>query len=116
MSNSHELADSSNAALARRLVHLTMSVELVEPETGASRSMIRVRPPSRTRLLLSLLTPARGSIQPYYPSSAPPPFSLQRTLLGSAVRTAQVLTHDGRKGLYFIFQDMVSALCLVFRH
>jgi hypothetical protein len=50
---------------------------------------------------------ARGGNQPYYPASAPPPYSIQKTLLGSCVRTAQVLNRDGRKGLYFIFQDMV---------
>lgn len=47
-------------------------------------------------------------MQPYYPASAPPPYSVQRTLLGSSVRTAQVLTRENRKGLYFIFQDMVG--------
>ncbi|TXT13591.1 hypothetical protein VHUM_00958 [Vanrija humicola] len=87
---------TDNATLARRLVHLTMSVELVSPEGNESRSLIRVRPPS-----------PRGNVQPYYPASAPPPYSVQRTLLGSSVRTAQILTRDGQKGLYFIFQDMI---------
>ncbi|EKD02902.1 hypothetical protein A1Q2_02846 [Trichosporon asahii var. asahii CBS 8904] len=87
---------TDNPALARRLVHLTMSVELVSPDGSESRAMMRVRPPS-----------PRGNVQPYYPASAPPPYSVQRTLLGSSVRTAQVLTRENRKGLYFIFQDMV---------
>lgn len=38
---------TSNPALARRLVHLTMSVELVSPDGSESRAMMRVRPPSR---------------------------------------------------------------------
>ncbi|KLT40077.1 hypothetical protein CC85DRAFT_330209 [Cutaneotrichosporon oleaginosum] len=91
-----EEVETDNATLARRLVHLTMSVELVSPDGTEARSMMRVRPPS-----------PRGTVQPYYPTSAPPPYSVQRTLLGSSVRTPQVLTREGRKGLYFIFQDLI---------
>jgi len=75
---------------------------------------MRVRPPSRASTSTTTRgrgrhthTAARGNVQPYYPASAPPPYSVQKTLLGSTVRTAQVLTRDGRKGFYFIFQDMV---------
>lgn len=73
--------------------------------------MMRVRPPSREFARWPsglLILSARGAVQPYYPTSAPPPYSVQRTLLGSSVRTPQILTREGRKGLYFIFQDMVS--------
>ncbi|BEI81619.1 hypothetical protein CcaverHIS002_0207790 [Cutaneotrichosporon cavernicola] len=91
-----EEVETDNATLARRLVHLTMGVELVSPDGIDSRSLMRVRPPS-----------PRGTVQPYYPTSAPPPYSVQRTLLGSSVRTPQILTREGRKGLYFIFQDLI---------
>lgn len=94
-----------------------MNVELVAPDSFESRSLMRVRPPSRASLPRMVSSPprgrthatARGNVQPYYPASAPPPYSIQKTLLGSCVRTAQVLTRDGRKGLYFIFQDMVGS-------
>ncbi|WWC69130.1 uncharacterized protein I206_103066 [Kwoniella pini CBS 10737] len=86
--------------LNRKLVHTSMMVDLVSEDGKESRSFMRVRPKPGT------------PNKPTSPTSAnhlnPDMFSqTHRNLLGSLHRSANTYILDGKKGIYFLFTELV---------
>ncbi|OCF71521.1 hypothetical protein I204_07579 [Kwoniella mangroviensis CBS 8886] len=86
--------------LNRKLVHTSMTVDLVSEDGTQSRSFMRVRPREQD------------------PSKPPSPTSgvpidpeiynrTQRNLLGALHRSANTFVLDGKKGIYFLFTELV---------
>ncbi|GFZ45931.1 hypothetical protein JCM24511_03664 [Saitozyma sp. JCM 24511] len=83
--------------LSRRLVHMTMQVDLVSPDGLERRAQMlvpKVAPGSR-------LSPSESG-----PSSCTNHVPV-RTVLGSTFRCVQTLSVDNRRGLFFLFPDLV---------
>ncbi|WWD09792.1 hypothetical protein V865_007920 [Kwoniella europaea PYCC6329] len=89
-----------HAILNRKLVHTSMTVDLVSEDGTQSRSFMRVRPRER---------------DPSKPPSPASSFSIdpevfnrtQRNLLGALHRSANTFVLDGKKGIYFLFTELV---------
>ncbi|WWD01052.1 hypothetical protein V866_007990 [Kwoniella sp. B9012] len=86
--------------LNRKLVHTSMTVDLVSEDGTQSRSFMRVRPrqqdPSKP--------PSPASSVPIDPEV----FNrTQRNLLGALHRSANTFVLDGKKGIYFLFTELV---------
>nr|XP_031861052.1 uncharacterized protein CI109_003412 [Kwoniella shandongensis]KAA5528124.1 hypothetical protein CI109_003412 [Kwoniella shandongensis] len=77
--------------VVRRLIHMTMMVELVSPDGTESRTLMRVRPPQGVYP------------QPQMGSS----IRLESNLLGSTYTTAMTLQHEDKKGIFFIFSRLI---------
>ncbi|RSH93769.1 hypothetical protein EHS25_006417 [Saitozyma podzolica] len=83
--------------LSRRLVHMTMQVDLVSPD-GLER---------RAQMLVPTVAPgSRLSPTESGSSSSRANHVSVRTVLGSTFRCVQTLSVDNRRGLFFLFPDL----------
>ncbi|WVW82730.1 hypothetical protein I302_104741 [Kwoniella bestiolae CBS 10118] len=86
--------------LNRKLVHTSMTVDLVSEDGKQSRSFMRVRP--------AVHDPSKPPSPTAHTPIDPEVFNrTQRNLLGSLHRSASTYVLDGKKGIYFLFTELV---------
>ncbi|WWC89704.1 uncharacterized protein L201_004629 [Kwoniella dendrophila CBS 6074] len=85
--------------LNRKLVHTSMTVDLVSEDGTQSRSFMRVRPVSDPNK-----TPSPNTARLPDPEMF---CGTQRNLLGSLHRSGNPYILDGQKGIYFLFTELV---------